>query len=195
MKDASRSKVANEPPKEKLSDYEKQYLDHSRGKGVGLSREKKRRMVVREEMEEAKLAWQKEYEETGNKPSQVASKESQKAQARAAKSRETKKRDVDAYDDSVHDEDMRRLAKKKKVKKPRAGDDDGGLFDDEIISFSEKAKKNEKEALEGRGKRGPGAGKYSFKEFDPTMVGKFKKGANKGKAGSKFKSKSKHKRR
>jgi len=182
---------------EKLSDYEKQYLAHSRGKDQGLSRKKKRRLIIRREIEEAQEERRKEFEESGNIQKKVMNDQSMKASARAAKMKVTKKRDVDAYDDAVADEDHRERTEaqqaKKKIKRPMGGDG-GGLFDDEIISFSQRQKKNEERLAEQKDKGGgASAGKYSFTEFDPNLVGRKKKGAKKG--SGKFKSKSKHKRR
>jgi ATP-dependent RNA helicase DDX27 len=117
--------------------------------------------------------------ENNNTITETSIKVLAKAQKKSKKEEEERTNKRSIYDDDVNREEKSRIRKKSKGILGRDASGDGGLFDEEKITF---AKKHEEKAV-------PSA--YSFRGYDPNK--KFGKGGKKGH--NTFKSKKRFKRR
>jgi ATP-dependent RNA helicase DDX27 len=150
-----------------------------------MTRKKRRARDAREELLRFQTQLKEEAEEKGQQPKRVVTDSVIKSSARATK-RESLRNQIRDRETSVRDDDIRMMKKaseKPKRKGAYATDALGNssLFDDERVTFSKKPKEEEK----------PRPSSYTFRGFDPSKDGK----KVKARGSSKFKSKSKYKRR
>ena len=178
-------------PKQKLSTKaaaaeRRKEMEERAGTGKHrMTRKKRRAQEVREAMREAQEEARQEMEESGKKSKKAFTDAAMKGSAKEAKRKEAQ-RERELQSRSLYDEDMQRERKKKQKKRKAAssGSDalgDGGLFSEEKVSYSKKAKKSEADS--------PRKSAYTFHEYDPNKK-KAKKKSHHG-----FKSRSKYKRK
>lgn len=153
-----------------------------------MTRKKRRLREAKEDLMRHQEDLMDHDEDKGVRLKNMASEKSQKSSARASKkaaARNEKRKDEQShFDDDVERQRRLRETERKKRKNAFSSDSlgDGGLFEDENITYQKKQKDHE----ESRPKTS-----FEFTEFDPNK--KMRKGGKRGT--NRFKSKSKYRRR